>query len=385
MFSDRGDDTVAQVLDPGAGGVVQTTDEAGDEPLLTPAQVREALDDELTVEREIDDDRYRLLATEADGGVVVVGESLDDRDEAVASLGALLLIGGPILLLLDRGRRLRRDRRRAAPGRAHARPRRRDRGDRPRRPPAGAAGRRRDRPAGRDAQRHARPHRGGVHARADVRGRRQPRAAHAAGDPQDRARAGAEPRAHERGADRRAALGERGDRPPRRARRGPAGDRPQRPGPAADPARGAARRRAARAGPRPPRARRRTSRAADGLVAQRRPAAARAGARQPARQRAPLRRVGDRARGRGAGRRASASTSATTARASPRTSPRSSASPAATARAAAAAPASGWRSSRRSRAHTGETPAPPPGRAAAPTCGSSCRISPRDPARPQRP
>ncbi len=100
VFSDRGDDTVAQVLDPGAGAVVQTTDEAGDEPLLTPAQAREALDDEITVEREVDDDRYRLLATEADGGVVVVGESLDDRDEAVGSLGALLLIGGPILLLL---------------------------------------------------------------------------------------------------------------------------------------------------------------------------------------------------------------------------------------------------------------------------------------------
>ena len=100
MFSDRGDDTVAQVLDPAPARVVQTTEEAGEEPLLTPAQVREALDDELTVEREVDDDRYRLLATEADGGVVVVGESLDDRDEAVGSLGALLLIGGPILLLL---------------------------------------------------------------------------------------------------------------------------------------------------------------------------------------------------------------------------------------------------------------------------------------------
>ena len=153
--------------------------------------MREALDDELTVEREVDDDRYRLLATEAGGGVVVVGESLDDRDEAVGSLGALLLIGGPILLLLTAAvgygataaalRPVERMRARAAEIEAT------DRGARLPVPPADdEIGR-----LGRDAQRDARPHRGGVRARADVRRRRQPRAPHAAGDPQDRARAGA--------------------------------------------------------------------------------------------------------------------------------------------------------------------------------------------------
>jgi signal transduction histidine kinase len=99
VFSDRGDDTLAQVLDP-SGRVVQSSEDAGSSPLLTRAQLREALNDDLTVEREVDDDRFRLLATPAGGNVVVVGESLDDRDEAVASLGSLLLIGGPILLLL---------------------------------------------------------------------------------------------------------------------------------------------------------------------------------------------------------------------------------------------------------------------------------------------
>jgi signal transduction histidine kinase len=99
VFSEQGDDTVAQVLSP-TGSVVQTTDEAGEEPLLTPEQTREALDDEVTADREIDDDEYRLLGNESGGNVVVVGEALDDRNEAVASLGALLLIGGPILLLL---------------------------------------------------------------------------------------------------------------------------------------------------------------------------------------------------------------------------------------------------------------------------------------------
>ena len=64
VFTERGDDTLAQVLDP-SGNVLQSTEEAGSTPLLTPEQVREALDDDLTVERELDDDRFRLLATEA--------------------------------------------------------------------------------------------------------------------------------------------------------------------------------------------------------------------------------------------------------------------------------------------------------------------------------
>jgi two-component system OmpR family sensor kinase len=99
VFSERGDDTAAQVLDP-SGRVIRTSDEAGKGALLTPAQTRRALRHDLFVDRRVDDDRFRLLATEAGGRVVVVGESLDDRDEAVASLGTLLLIGGPITLLL---------------------------------------------------------------------------------------------------------------------------------------------------------------------------------------------------------------------------------------------------------------------------------------------
>ena len=75
----------------------------------------------------------------------------------------------------------------------------------------------------------------------DLRRRRQPRAAHAAGDPQGRARARAARRAARPSElERRAALGRRGDRPARPARRGPARDRALRPGPAADPARGVA-------------------------------------------------------------------------------------------------------------------------------------------------
>ena len=86
VFSERGDDTVAQVLDP-SGRVVRSSEEAGSDPLLTSAQTRRALEDEDDARPRDRRRPLRLLATEAGGRVVVVGESLDDRDEAVASLG----------------------------------------------------------------------------------------------------------------------------------------------------------------------------------------------------------------------------------------------------------------------------------------------------------
>ena len=191
--------------------------------------------------------------------MVVVGESLDDRDEAVASLGALLLIGGPILLLLTAAvgygataaalRPVERMRARAAAIEAT------DRGARLPVPPAddeigrlGAtlnamldrieAAFTRERTFVADASHELRTPLAILKTELELalsRGRTNEELTDAL-----RSR-------------------ERGDRPPRRARRGPAGDRAQRPGPAADPARGGARRRAARAGPRPPRARRRRS------------------------------------------------------------------------------------------------------------------------------
>jgi two-component system OmpR family sensor kinase len=99
VFTTGGEDTIAQVLD-ASGRIVQTSEEAP-RPLLTAEQVRRALDDDdFTLDKEVDDEDVRLLATPVDGQVVVVGESLEDRDEAVESLGSLLLVGGPIALLL---------------------------------------------------------------------------------------------------------------------------------------------------------------------------------------------------------------------------------------------------------------------------------------------
>ena len=52
--------------------------------------------------REVDeDDPFRLLATPIEGAIVVTGASLEDRDEALASLLTQLLLGFPIALVLS--------------------------------------------------------------------------------------------------------------------------------------------------------------------------------------------------------------------------------------------------------------------------------------------
>ena len=153
-------------------------------------------------------------AGERRGGraVLVVGESLAQRERALDALHALLAIGGPLALLIASAvgyalaaaalRPVERMRRHAAAITAAA----------DERAAAGAAGRRRDRAARPHAERDAGPARGRVQARARVRLRRLARAAHAAGDPAHRARAGAARRAHARGARGGAALGRRGVR-----------------------------------------------------------------------------------------------------------------------------------------------------------------------------
>jgi signal transduction histidine kinase len=48
-----------------------------------------------------EDDPFRLLATPSDGAIVVAGASLEDRDEALASLLTQLFLGFPIALVLS--------------------------------------------------------------------------------------------------------------------------------------------------------------------------------------------------------------------------------------------------------------------------------------------
>ena len=99
------DDHFVQVLDL-EGRIVAGTPQL-DEPLLEPEPMADAAQGvrwfELDQVRRIDG-RVRILATPVDrqSGTVVllVGASLEDRDDAVRGLLTLLLVGGPVALLL---------------------------------------------------------------------------------------------------------------------------------------------------------------------------------------------------------------------------------------------------------------------------------------------
>jgi heavy metal sensor kinase len=102
------DESFAQVIDE-RGRVLGATPEVEDQTLLTAEQRQEAADDTEIVQRvalpELDDEPMRLLATpvEVDGRdlIVVVGSSLEHRDEALSDLRRQLLIGIPAALLLS--------------------------------------------------------------------------------------------------------------------------------------------------------------------------------------------------------------------------------------------------------------------------------------------
>jgi len=95
----------AQVLNP-RGEVLATTRRAGTAPLLTRGELTAALDGEQLTERRRlpGGPDLRLFAARERVGAgpvaVVVGESLEQRDDALNSLAALLLIAGPLGLAL---------------------------------------------------------------------------------------------------------------------------------------------------------------------------------------------------------------------------------------------------------------------------------------------
>jgi two-component system OmpR family sensor kinase len=102
----EGGETFAQILTPG-GRIVDAPPSLRSRPLLTRDELRRATLGTVRVERVEGrglEDPSRLLATpvRARGQrlVAVVGAALDDRDEALGSLAAVLLIGGPVALLL---------------------------------------------------------------------------------------------------------------------------------------------------------------------------------------------------------------------------------------------------------------------------------------------
>jgi heavy metal sensor kinase len=121
LVRDRGEDLVG--ADPGLiatedgftqilgldGSVVLASPGVGDTPLLSQAELDRARSQTISVERELGRpagvDEARLLAERLDSGdaalIVLVGESLEDRDDALDGLFAQLLVVLPIALLLS--------------------------------------------------------------------------------------------------------------------------------------------------------------------------------------------------------------------------------------------------------------------------------------------
>ena len=98
-------ETYAQVLGP-LDAVLDTTPRAGSTPLLGSAELRAAEAGPVVVDRETGagEAAVRLYARPVRTGrgelVVVIGEPLAQRQQSLASLRALLVVGGPLALLL---------------------------------------------------------------------------------------------------------------------------------------------------------------------------------------------------------------------------------------------------------------------------------------------
>jgi two-component system OmpR family sensor kinase len=88
------EESLAQVLD-ADGEVIR----GFDRPLADPATRERFVDRDVA---GLDDNPYRLLVVPAEGGqTVVVGASLEDRDDALGGLLAAFFVGGPIALALS--------------------------------------------------------------------------------------------------------------------------------------------------------------------------------------------------------------------------------------------------------------------------------------------
>lgn len=102
-FADE-DETFVQILRDD-GEIAHATSAAGEEPLVSAAQIPSPGSPPLQVEHDsfpgLDGGVRLLVAPPGESGLaVVVGASLDDREETLGRLVTLLLIGGPAALLL---------------------------------------------------------------------------------------------------------------------------------------------------------------------------------------------------------------------------------------------------------------------------------------------
>jgi heavy metal sensor kinase len=95
-----GEEGLAQVLEQD-GSVVAGSSSVVERPLLTAEQVERALTGSTVVDTEVGGVAFRLRATSVDDRIVVVGEPLDDRDEALDGLLTQLLVVLPMALLVS--------------------------------------------------------------------------------------------------------------------------------------------------------------------------------------------------------------------------------------------------------------------------------------------
>ena len=96
------DESLAQVIGQD-GNVLYGSPGHEQRPLLRGAELAQARRGPLFFDRDSVsgfDERMRLFVRPADGRVVIVGATLEDRSEALSSLGSVLLVGGPVALLL---------------------------------------------------------------------------------------------------------------------------------------------------------------------------------------------------------------------------------------------------------------------------------------------
>jgi two-component system OmpR family sensor kinase len=100
-------ESFAEVLDAG-GNVTDASRSVGGQALLTPAESRRALREPVYVDRGPgpglrEESRLLAVPVDAKGGrrvVVVVGTSIEPRNESLTDLAQLLLVGGPFALIL---------------------------------------------------------------------------------------------------------------------------------------------------------------------------------------------------------------------------------------------------------------------------------------------
>jgi heavy metal sensor kinase len=100
------EDAFAQVLGPD-GELLVSSPGIEDRPLLSRAEVADVRDqgfrEKVVPTAEEPVEARLLLVPVSDGGLLVVGASMEEVDEALARLASLLIVGGPLALLLATG------------------------------------------------------------------------------------------------------------------------------------------------------------------------------------------------------------------------------------------------------------------------------------------